>query len=101
VGVGFTLRESMKNFLQIEDRPGVRIISFAKDAYFFHKAQLLDALDHAPDGTKRIVVAKGRADFVSEDVREALADFESLAATRGIELEVHGVARASLMPGAH
>lgn len=101
VGLGFTLRESMKNFLQVEDRDGVRVVSFGKDAYFFHKAQLLDALDGAPAGTKRIVVVKGRADFVSEDVREALADFEALAQKRGITLEVRGVPRASLMPGAH
>lgn len=101
VGIAFTLRESMKNFLSIEDQGEMRVISFSKDAYFFHKAQLLDALNGAPEGTTRIVVAKGAADFVSEDVREALADFEALAVRRGIKLEVRGVPRASLMPGGH
>ncbi len=101
VGVVLTLRESMRNFLTIEDRGEIRRISFSKDAYFFHKAQLLDALNGAPEGTKRIVVAKGRADFVSEDVRETLRDFEALAVRRGITLELEGVHRASLMPEAH
>ena len=101
VGIGFTLRESMRHFLVVEDRGDIRKISFSKDAYFFHKAQLLEALNGAPAGTRRIVVAKGRADFVSEDVREALRDFESRARRRGIALDLEGVPRASLMPGAH
>lgn len=101
VGVVLTLRESMRHFLTVEDRAGVRRIVFSKDAYFFHKAQLLDALNEAPAGTVRIVVSKGRADFVSEDVRETLRDFEALATRRGIELVIEGVPRASLMPGGH
>lgn len=101
VGIVFTLRESMRNFLTIEDRGEIRKIAFGKDAYFFHKAQLLEALNGTPPTIKRIVVAKGRADFVSEDVREALHDFESLALRRGIVLELEGVPRASLMPGGH
>lgn len=101
VGVGFTLRESMRHFLAVEDRAGVRRISFSKDAYFFHKALLLDALNNPPAGTARIVVAKGRADFVSDDVREALRDFELLAVRRGITLELEDVPRASLMPSGH
>lgn len=101
VGIVFTLRESMRHFLTVEDRGGIRKISFSKDAYFFHKAQLLDALNQTPEGTKRIVVAKGSADFVSEDVREALQDFDAIAIRKGIVLELEGVQRPSLMPGAH
>jgi MFS superfamily sulfate permease-like transporter len=101
VGLAFTLRESMRHFLLVVDTAGVRTISFSKDAYFFHKAQVLQALHEAPEGTKKIVVDKARADFIAEDVREALADFEALAVARGIILELKGVPRASLMPGAH
>ncbi len=99
VGIAFTLREAMRHAILVTDARSTRTIALAKDAYFFHKAQLLEALHGAPEGTQRIVVVKGRADFVSEDVREALRDFEMLASRRGIVLELEGVPRASLMPG--
>ncbi len=101
VGTGFTIREAMRKALVTRDHEGVRTVRFTKDIYFFHKAAVLDALEQAPPGTTKLIVDKGAADFVAEDVREALTDFETLARNRGIELEVRGVARASLMPGAH
>jgi MFS superfamily sulfate permease-like transporter len=101
VGLAFTLREAMRNAVEVRDDGGVRIVRFAKDVYFFHKAQVLDALDKAPAGTRLLLVDKGAADFVSEDVREAIADFETLARGRGMALELKGVPRASLMPEAH
>lgn len=101
VGIGLTIREAMRNALDIVDDDGVRTVRFTKDIYFFHKAALLDALEQAPASTKRLVVDKGAADFVAEDVREALEDFATLARSRGMELEIRGVPRASVMPGAH
>jgi MFS superfamily sulfate permease-like transporter len=101
VGLGFTIREAMRKALETSDRDGTRTVRFTKDLYFFHKAAVLDALEHTPSGTKRVVIDKGAADFIAEDVREAITDFETLARSRGMELEVRGVPRASLMPGGH
>jgi MFS superfamily sulfate permease-like transporter len=101
VGLGFTIREAMRNALETTDEDSVRTVKFTKDIYFFHKAAVLDALEQAPAGTTRLIVDKAAADFVAEDVREALADFETLARTRGMELEIRGIPRASVMPGAH
>ncbi len=100
VGLAFTVREAMRNAMRITDRAGVRTIALEKDAYFFHKQQLVDALHGTPDGTKRIVIARGQADFVSEEVREAIRDFEGVATRRGMIIELQGVPRASIMPGA-
>lgn len=101
VGLVLTLREGAKNAVIVRDERGARTIRFAKDLYFFHKPQLLAALEDVPAETRRIVVDKGAADFVSEDIREALGDFETYAARRGITFVVLGVARPSIMPPAH
>ncbi|MFO0684034.1 MAG: SulP family inorganic anion transporter [Sandaracinus sp.] len=99
VGLAFTVREAMRNAMRITDRSGIRTIALEKDAYFFHKNQLVEALHGTPEGTKRIVIARGQADFVSEEVREAIRDFEGVATRRGMVIELQGVPRASIMPG--
>jgi MFS superfamily sulfate permease-like transporter len=101
VGLAFTLREAMRGVLTVRDQAGTRTIVLAKDAYFFHKAQVLAALHDTPPSTRHIVVDRGTADFISEDVREAVTDFEPLARARGVSVEVRGVPRASVMPGGH
>jgi MFS superfamily sulfate permease-like transporter len=99
VGLGFTLRTSMKGAFSVTHEPaGTCHVRFEKDVYFFHKAGLFEVLHAVPAGT-RLLVDRGAADFVEHDVCEALHDFQLVAGLRGVEVELAGIPRVTSVGG--
>ena len=64
-------------------------IELAQQVTFFNKASIQHTLDDVPDGA-RVVIDATRARYVDPDVVEIVRDFETNAATRGVEVEVLG-----------
>ncbi|GAB4111390.1 MAG: hypothetical protein OHK0013_47410 [Sandaracinaceae bacterium] len=91
VGQVFNVRSAMRNAFEVKDEGGVRTIRFTKDIFFFHKAALLSAMEHAPVGTTKVVVDVGEADYVEMDVREAVHDNRENVERQGAELVIVGI----------
>jgi MFS superfamily sulfate permease-like transporter len=81
----------MRNAFSVDDEAEVRTIRFEKDIFFFHKAAILAALDHLPEGTKKVIVDAGTSDYVELDVREAVRESRENIERQGAKLEIVGV----------
>ncbi len=92
VGQVFNVRSAMRNAFEVDDLDGTRTIRFTKDIFFFHKVAILAAMDRLPEGTKKLVVDAGVADYVEMDVREAVHESRENVERQGARLEIRGIA---------
>ena len=86
----FTVRRSLRKVLDVVEEGGKVTIRLSKEAPFYARAKVAEALSRVPEGA-RVVVDTGNAEFVDHDVMDAIASFERTARLRNIHVEVrHG-----------
>ena len=84
----FSVRRSLTRVLDVVEEGGQMTIRLAKEAPFYARAKVAEALSRVPEGT-RVVVDTGGAEFVDHDVMDAITTFEQTARRRNIEVIVH------------
>lgn len=83
----FTVRRSLGHVLEVTEEKEHWTIRLLKEAPFYARAKVLDALSRIPAGA-RVVVDAERAEFVDHDVLDAIAMFERTAQQKNIEVIV-------------
>lgn len=83
----FTVRRSLRRVLDVVEEEGHVTIRLSKEAPFYARAKVAEALSRVPEG-KRVVVDTGSAEFVDHDVLDAISSFERTARLRNIEVEI-------------
>ena len=74
-------------------------IELAEEVTFLNKAAIMRELNEIPDGSV-VTIDASRSVFVDEDVLEIIGDFETAAATRGIQIIRSGHLSSTLRPRA-
>ena len=85
IGLLFVVRRQQQNAVTVTTQGSTTLVRFSKDMTFLQKARIKDVLRSIPsEGT--VIIDRSRVDFVDDDIEELLAEFESSAGERGIEL---------------
>lgn len=86
VGLFFVIRENYRTAITATtDGPNV-FVRFAANVTFLNKARLKKIFEEAQPGF--MIIDGSQARFVDNDIIDTIVDFESLAKTRGITLEI-------------
>lgn len=89
-GFFFVIRTNHHAAITMVDDGETWLMRFNKDMSFVNKAELKSRLRSVPDRAK-LIVDGTKALYVDVDVYETLAEFETAATFRGIEIEYHNV----------
>jgi MFS superfamily sulfate permease-like transporter len=85
--VFFTVRRSLGRVLEVIEEGEQWTIRLLKEAPFYARARMTEALERVPAGT-RVIVDAANADFIDHDVLDAIAAFERTAQQKNIEVIV-------------
>lgn len=90
VGIVFAVRAQQRNAVSVVADGDHLLIRFAKDQTFLNKATLKSALADLTPGTT-VILDRGAADFIDDDVEELIMEFVQAAPGRGLIVEEVGV----------
>lgn len=86
VGVVFAVRAQQRNAITVTKGGETTLIRFVKDQTFLQKAALKSAFAEVERGAT-VIIDRGTADFIDDDVEELLLEFSKGAKARGIVVE--------------
>jgi MFS superfamily sulfate permease-like transporter len=94
VALGYVIYYNLKNsYYRVSDTKGKHnehVFKLAEEVSFLNKGGILQMLKSIEDGSK--VVIDGRnSKVIHHDVIEIIKDFQTLAKSRNIDLELHGI----------
>ncbi len=94
VALGYVIYYNLKNSYHrvsdVQGKSNERIFKLAEEVSFLNKGGILQMLKSIEDGSK--VVIDGRnSKVIHHDVIEIIKDFQTLAKSRNIDLEIHGI----------
>jgi MFS superfamily sulfate permease-like transporter len=90
VAIYFILKTNFQKAVILVSSKENFMIRFTKDVSFLHKNALHQAFEQVPEDT-RLLIDGSKAQFMDDDIKEMVVDFQETAKSKNIEVELKNI----------